>query len=61
MNNVMAFGDADNDADMIRDVGIGVAMENASALTRSYAKYMTLNNQEDDVACFLEKYINGSI
>lgn len=57
LNNLLAFGDADNDADMIRDAGIGVAMDNASPLTKSYANYVTLNNQEDGAAYFLEENI----
>lgn len=57
LNNMLAFGDADNDADMIHDVGVGVAMDNASVLTKSNADAITLSNQEDGVAVFLEKNI----
>ena len=59
IENICAFGDADNDADMIHDVGIGIAMENASPLTKSYAKAITLDNQNDGVAEYIEKFILG--
>lgn len=59
IENICAFGDADNDADMIHDVRIGIAMENASPLTKSYAKAITLDNQNDGVAEYIEKFILG--
>ena len=55
LDEVLAFGDADNDADMIKDVGCGVAMANGSHLTKSYANKITLSHQEDGVAVYLEK------
>lgn len=57
LENVLAFGDADNDADMIKNVGIGVAMQNASQLTKSVANDITDSNEEDGVAKYIEKYI----
>ena len=41
------------------DVGIGIAMENASPLTKSYAKAITLDNQNDGVDEYIEKFILG--
>lgn len=55
LENVIAFGDADNDADMIKNVGIGIAMENASSLTKSAAKDFTASNNDDGVAKYLEE------
>lgn len=57
LENMLAFGDADNDADMIKNAGIGVAMANASDLTKSVADDITLSHQEDGVADYLLKYI----
>ncbi|MDI5521554.1 HAD-IIB family hydrolase, partial [Salmonella enterica subsp. enterica serovar Anatum] len=37
MREVMAFGDNDNDAEMLRLAGLGVAMGNASARAKMYA------------------------
>ena len=35
MEEIMAFGDADNDIAMLREVGVGVAMGNASPLAKA--------------------------
>lgn len=57
MDNLMAFGDADNDSDMVRDAGVGVAMKNGSEKTRGFADYITEDNQHDGVAVFLKQNI----
>ena len=54
LNHTMVFGDADNDAEIVKDVGIGVAMGNASPLTKNNAAYITLDHQHDGVACFID-------
>ncbi|MEG0277313.1 MAG: Cof-type HAD-IIB family hydrolase [Coprobacillus sp.] len=53
MKQILAFGDADNDADMIRDAGIGVAMANGSDKTRYFADYITGDHNEDGIGEFL--------
>ena len=40
-SETMAFGDADNDIDMIRFAGVGVAMGNGTALLKKNADYIT--------------------
>ena len=45
-----AFGDADNDIDMLRAAGFSFAMENASPGCRAAADFITKTNQEDGVA-----------
>ena len=57
MNNVYAFGDDYNDIDMIRECGIGIAMENGIDEVKNVAKYVCGNNNEDGVAKWIEKYI----
>ena len=52
-----AFGDAENDIDMIELAGVGVAMANASVNCKKAADYITLSNDEDGVAVFLENYL----
>ena len=47
---IAAFGDADNDADMLRFAGCGVAMENASEGCREAADYITKHHDEDGLA-----------
>ncbi|MCM1174849.1 MAG: Cof-type HAD-IIB family hydrolase [Blautia sp.] len=45
-----AFGDADNDIDMIRYAGCGIAMANASEACRKAADFITGHHDEDGVA-----------
>ncbi|MDO4322361.1 MAG: Cof-type HAD-IIB family hydrolase [Lachnospiraceae bacterium] len=45
-----AFGDGDNDADMLRFAGVGIAMGNASPECKRAADLVTLSNDEDGVA-----------
>lgn len=49
-NEIIAFGDGENDIDMLEFAGLGVAMENASDNVKSKADYVTLSNEEDGVA-----------
>lgn len=55
---IIAFGDEDNDLEMIDYAGIGVAMGNAIDELKDIAKYETLTNEEDGVRVFLEEYFN---
>lgn len=54
---IMAFGDGDNDLKMLKEVGVGVAMENAIESVKEAADYITLTNDEEGVARFIEKYV----
>ena len=45
-----AFGDGDNDADMLRYVGCGIAVENASPACLAAADYVTARHDRDGVA-----------
>lgn len=56
-NNIIAFGDEDNDYEMIEFAGMGVAMGNSIDGLKGKAKETTLSNQEDGIAVFLEKYL----
>ena len=50
---VIAFGDGSNDIEMIKNVGAGVAMENAIPSVKKVAKYMTSSHEEDGIYKFL--------
>ena len=53
---VIAFGDGDNDADLLKYAGTGVAVQNASALCKENADIiLELSGNQDGVADFLEK------
>ena len=56
--NIIAFGDEDNDFEMIEYAGTGVAMGNAINSLKERANEITLTNEEDGIAVFLEKYLN---
>lgn len=47
---IAAFGDADNDIEMLRYAGVGIAMANATKRCREAADYHTLRHDQDGVA-----------
>ncbi|WP_294531246.1 Cof-type HAD-IIB family hydrolase [uncultured Fusobacterium sp.] len=52
----VAFGDANNDLEMLTVVGYGVAMGNSDLELKSKVKYVTDTNDNNGVAKFLKKY-----
>lgn len=56
--NTIAFGDEDNDTEMIEFVQHGVAMNNAIDDIKSVADYVTGSNNDDGVGKFLADYFN---
>lgn len=57
VDNAVAFGDASNDTPLIATAGISVAMGNAIESLKTIAKHVTLTNEDDGVAAFLEEYV----
>lgn len=55
MENVIAFGDGENDIQMLDEVGLGIAMGNASDLVKSIANDVTTNVDELGTITYLEK------
>lgn len=55
--NVAAFGNGDNDADMLSFAGFGVAVENATELCKKAADYVCETNNDFGVAKTLQKLI----
>lgn len=51
---IIAFGDEDNDLEMIEYAGIGVAMSNGIDDLKTIANEITLSNNEDGIAKFLQ-------
>lgn len=49
MNQAMAFGDGGNDLPMVRDVGLGVAMENGCQELKDVADYVTASVDDDGI------------
>lgn len=56
-DEMMAFGDAQNDISMIKYVGLGIAMGNATEETKAAADYITLDNEHDGIAKALYKFM----
>ena len=57
IERTMAFGDAENDCKILETAGLGVAMANAMPEAKKAAKAITLSNEEDGVAVFLERFL----
>lgn len=55
---VIAFGDEDNDLEMIEFAGRGVAMGNAISQLKTLANEITLSNEEDGIGVYLEETLN---
>ena len=53
----MAIGDGDNDLEMIKMAGLGVAMANGAARTLEVADAVVASNDEDGVVEAIEKFI----
>lgn len=58
IDEVVFFGDGENDLVLIENVGIGVAMDNAIKVVKDKASYVTLSNDLDGIAEYLEKHLN---
>jgi len=54
---IIAFGDEDNDLEMLDYAGMGIAMGNAIDELKSVAKETTLSNEDDGIAVFLEEFL----
>ncbi len=54
---IMAIGDAENDIDMLRFAGIGVAMGQASELVKSSARHVTKPVQDNGAAYAIHRWI----
>jgi len=57
-SEMCAFGDGGNDLEMLRYVGHGVAMKNASPIVHQTADYETVDNNQQGVIQHLEEIFN---
>lgn len=55
---VVAFGDAENDLLMLKNAGLGVAMGNAAPELKAQADFVTAGNDEDGIAQVLEDILS---
>ena len=57
-DRVIAFGDEDNDLEMLEFAGRGIAMGNGIDHVKNIANEVTLSNEEDGVAIYLNDLLN---
>jgi Cof subfamily protein (haloacid dehalogenase superfamily) len=55
--DIMAVGDDENDVEMLRHAGLGVAMGNAAAAVQAAADYVTGSNAEDGLVQALDRFV----
>ncbi|SDZ74418.1 hypothetical protein SAMN05421743_10124 [Thalassobacillus cyri] len=56
-DRIIAFGDEDNDLEMIEYAGVGVAMKNGIDELKGIAKHITHSNMDNGIGSFLEEYL----
>ena len=54
---VMAIGDGNNDIEMLKFAGVGVAMGNGTKMAKDAANYITDTNENNGVAKAIEKFL----
>lgn len=57
IDNTIAIGNDKNDLSMFKEAGLSVAVENAALDIKNNVDYITLSNDDDGVASFLEKLL----
>jgi len=57
LEDIIAFGDNYNDAEMLEKVGCGVAVDNGRSEVKSLANHITLKNTENGVAHFIKEHL----
>nr|WP_299074265.1 Cof-type HAD-IIB family hydrolase [uncultured Allomuricauda sp.] len=57
LDDVIAFGDNYNDLEMLKNVGLGVAVSNAREEVKTIANKVTLTNKENGVAQFIKDHL----
>lgn len=57
LEDMIAFGDDENDYEILKNAGRGIAVENAIPIIREIADDITDNNDNDGVAKYIEKIL----
>ncbi len=57
LENIIAFGNGENDMEMIETAGLGIAMDNSFDSVKKIADDVCLDNESDGIALYLEKYL----
>ncbi len=57
----IGIGDYDNDVELVRSAGLGVAVSNAKDEVKAVADYITVSNEEDAIAAIIGDIDSGKI
>lgn len=57
VKDIIAIGDGDNDTEMIKLAGLGIAMGNGVEQLKNNADYITESNNNDGIVSVIEKFI----
>lgn len=60
-SRIIAVGDNENDLEMVKMAGVGIAVENAIPIVKSSADYITADNNSDAIAKVIYDLENGII
>ena len=60
MEEVMTFGDGNNDAEMLEGAGLGVSLQNGSDLAKASANLTIASSDENGPAKFLDELLNDT-
>lgn len=58
-DEVLGFGDGNNDIELLKRLKYGVAMKNASDLLKKQVKYISKSNDDDGFSDFIGRLIDG--
>ena len=58
-DQIIAFGDEENDISLLNEAGLGVAMANATDIVKKQADLIAPSNEEDGVSRILEAILEG--
>ncbi len=60
-SHIIAVGDNENDLEMVKMAGVGIAVENAIPIVKNSADYVTADNNSDAIAKVIHDLENGII
>ena len=56
MSEIAVFGDDQNDVEMLKACGLGIAVANAIPEVKAVAYDFAISNEEDGVAAYIEQH-----